>query len=127
MFCVTMVTVVGRSVTPLLLLKDLIEGVSPAAAGRLNVLTSVLLHRALPGYELNARPLAVTRRAGRGRGSQSEWRLDGVRGDAERVGGAGGSQDGSRAASQFPEAGALLQASSSNHPGAMTLQWVEPG
>lgn len=66
MFCVTMVTGVGRSVPPLLLLKDLIEGVSPAAAGRLTVLASVLLRGAPPGHELEARRLAVTRRAGRG-------------------------------------------------------------
>lgn len=63
MFCVTMVTGVGRSVSPLLLLKDIIEGVSPAAAGRLTVFTSVLC-RAPPGYELDAHPLAITRRAG---------------------------------------------------------------
>lgn len=112
--------------SPLLLLKDLIESVSPAAGSRITVLASVLVRRAPPGYELDARPLAVTRRAGRGRGGQGEWRVDGIRGDAERAGGVGGSQDSSRAAPQLPEAGALLQASSSTHPGAMTLQWVGP-
>lgn len=104
--------------TSLLLLKDLIEGVSPPADGRLALVTPVLLGGAPPAPELEAGPPT------RGGGD------DRVGGDAEGAGGAGGGEDGGRAAPQLPEAGALLQAScssSSTEPSALTLQGVEPG
>lgn len=76
--------------TSLLLLEDFIKSVSPTAAGRLALLTSVLLRRAPPGRELDARPSAVPRRAGRGGGCEDERAVDGVGRDAEGAGGAGG-------------------------------------
>lgn len=111
------------SVTTLLLLKDLIKSVSPPAAGRLDLLTSVLLHRAPPGRD--ARPPTVAGRAGRGGGRESKWAVSSIGRDVEGTGGAGGGEDGGSAAPQLPEAGALLQASTD--PGALSLQGVEPG
>lgn len=120
------------SVSSLLLLEDFIEGVSPAAAGRLALLASVLLHRAPPGRRLDPRPPSAAGGAGRGGGREDEGAVGSVGRDAEGAGGAGGGQDGGRAPPQLPEAGALLQASSSPSstsfgPGALALQGVEPG
>lgn len=77
-----------RSVASLLLLKDLIKSVSPPAAGRLALVTSVLLHRTPPRRELEARPPTAARRAGRGGGREDVRAVGGVRCDEEGAGGA---------------------------------------
>lgn len=110
-----------------LLLEDLIKSCSPPAAGSITVLTRVIFGGAPPGWVLNTRPSAITRRAGRGRGRKRHLALSVVRSDPERPGGAGGGQTIAGAAPQLPEAGALLQSSSSAEPGAQTLQGVRPG
>lgn len=120
--------VLRRSVTSLLLLKDLIKSVSPPAAGRLALFTLVLLHRAPPGRELDARHATTAWWAGRGGGREDELAVGGVRRDAEGACGAGGGEGGGRAAPQLPEAGALLEASSQGaNPRTLTLPGVEPG
>lgn len=115
------------SVASLLLLEDLIKGVSLPSAGRLVLLAAVLLHRAPPGRELEARPPGAARRAGRGGGREDERAVSSVGCDEEGAGGAVGGVDGGRAAPQLPEAGALLQTAYSSDPGGLTLQGVGPG
>lgn len=58
----------GSLVASVLLLEDLIKSFSPPAAGCITVLTRIIFGRAPPGWELNTRPSAITRGAGRGRG-----------------------------------------------------------
>lgn len=68
--------------TSLLLLKDLIKSISPPAAGRLALLTSVLLRWAPPSRELEARPPTAAGRARRGGGREDKWAVGGVGRDA---------------------------------------------
>lgn len=115
-------------VAALLLLEDLVESDSPAAPGRLALFASVILIGAPPGRRLKPRPPAAARRAGRGVGGETSRTVDGgaVRRDAEGAGGTGGAEDGGGASSQLPEAGALLQTSSTQTRGG-ALQGEESG
>lgn len=90
---------------PLLLLEDLVEGVSPPADGRLALVSGVLVRG--------------DRAGGGGRDAEG---AGGARGGED--GGGGGGAGDEAAAPQLPEAGALLQAA---EPGALKLRGVEPG
>lgn len=117
----------GSLVASVLLLEDLVKSFSSTADGCITVLAYIIFGRAPPGWELSHCPSAITRGAGRGRGWKRHLALSVVRSNPKRAGQAGGAETIHSAAPQLPEAGALLQSSSSAGPGAQTLQGVKPG